>query len=191
MGEKAEYRSAIRSRENILRAFAELLSEKGSVKIKINELVKRADVNRSTFYAHYRNIYDVLNEIENEIIGKLFSFLDSFSHVDLLYNPIPFILKIGAELEKNRTFYRLLIETEGSINFLNRLKDIFIQKILADKKAYSKIKKPKEFIVCMNLLAGGAAGLICDWTTGKIDMPMRDIANIINDISMTSMKKYL
>ena len=53
MGEKAEYRSAVRSRENIRKAYVELIHEKGTIEITVKELVERADVNRSTFYAHY------------------------------------------------------------------------------------------------------------------------------------------
>src|SRR5512136_692377 len=77
MGEKAEYRSAMRSRENLRKAYVELIHEKGTVNITVKELVERADVNRSTFYAHYQDIYAVLEEIENEIVQKMSTFLDA------------------------------------------------------------------------------------------------------------------
>ena len=48
--EKKEYRSALRSRKMIRQAFFELLKEKSFEKITVTDVVKKADVNRSTFY---------------------------------------------------------------------------------------------------------------------------------------------
>ena len=191
MGNKAEYRSAVRSRENIRRAYAELIHEKGTTEISVTELAERADVNRSTFYAHYRDIYAVLEEIENEVIQKMYAFLDASEHTELLYNPLPFLMRIGTELERNKDFYRLLIETKGSVPFTQKLKEVFLKRIPTDKKAFSAIKQQTEFLVCINLLAGGGVGVCCDWLIGKIDRPMEELVNIINDILLASMRQYL
>lgn len=191
MGEKAEYRSAVRSRENIRRAYVELIHEKNTVDITVKEVVERADVNRSTFYAHYQDIYAVLEEIENEIVQKLFAFLDASEHTELLYNPLPFLIRIGSELEHHREFYRLLIETNGSVAFTQKLKDVFLERMLTDQKAFRQVRRQREFLACMNLLASGAVGLYSDWLTGKIDLPMPELANIINDIAMNAMRQYI
>jgi AcrR family transcriptional regulator len=191
MGEKAEYRSAVRSRESIRRAFAELIHEKGTIDITVKELIYKADVNRSTFYAHYQDIYAVLEEIENEVVQKLFAFLDASEHTELLYNPLPFLVRIGTELERNRDFYRLLIETNGSVAFTQKLKDVFLERMLTDRMAFSKIRRQREFLACMNLLASRAVGLYCDWVAGKVDIPMPELANIVNDIAMNAMRQYI
>lgn len=191
MGEKAEYRSALRSRERIRKAYAELIHEKGPNEITVKELVDKADVNRSTFYAHYQDIYAVLEEIENEVIQKLFAYVDASEHTELLYNPLPFLMRIGAELERNKNFYRLLIETNGSVAFTQKLKDVFLKRMLIDKKAFSQVRRQREFLACMNFLASGAVGLFSDWLTDKINMSMPDLANIVNDIAVNAMRHYI
>jgi AcrR family transcriptional regulator len=70
MGEKAEYKSAIRSRRLIRQAFIELMKEKELEKITVTDIVKRADINRGTFYAHYKYTRAVIEQIENEIIER-------------------------------------------------------------------------------------------------------------------------
>ena len=191
MREKAEYRSAVRSREKIRQAYVELIHEKGTVDITVKELVERADVNRSTFYAHYQDIYAVIEEIEDEIVQKMFAFLDISEHSGLLYNPLPFMLRIGIELEQNREFYRLLVETSGSVAFLRKLKAAFLDRLLTDKKVFGQIRRQREFLVCMTLLAGGSIDVVSDWITGKINMPMQELANILNDIAMDTMRRYV
>lgn len=84
-------RSSIKTRALIKSTFAEMLSEKKEInKITVTELVKRADINRGTFYSHYDDVYGVAEDYENELIDKFFddarligsqdidSFTDSF-----------------------------------------------------------------------------------------------------------------
>lgn len=56
MGERKVYKSALRSRKWIRQAFMELLREKEFEKITVTDIVNRADINRSTFYAHYPDV---------------------------------------------------------------------------------------------------------------------------------------
>ncbi|HNB53818.1 MAG TPA: TetR/AcrR family transcriptional regulator, partial [Anaerolineales bacterium] len=71
MGEKAEYRSSIRSKRLIRQAFVELLKEKDLEKITVTNIITRANINRGTFYAHYQDVRAVIEQIENEIIDKM------------------------------------------------------------------------------------------------------------------------
>jgi AcrR family transcriptional regulator len=74
MGEKAEYKSAIRSRRLIRQAFIELMNEKEIDNITVTDIVKRADINRGTFYAHYKYTRAVIEQIKNDTIEKCGSF---------------------------------------------------------------------------------------------------------------------
>ena len=49
--------SSKKTRNLIKNTFAEMLSEKKEInKISVTELVKRADINRGTFYTHYNDM---------------------------------------------------------------------------------------------------------------------------------------
>ena len=60
---KAEYRSSLRSKKLITDALGELLDEKTLDKITVTDIVKKANINRGTFYAHYDNVNDVVTSI--------------------------------------------------------------------------------------------------------------------------------
>ena len=55
----------------IRQAFTMLLEEKPIQRISVTELCRKAGVNRSTFYAHYQDIYDLLDKIEEEMLEEL------------------------------------------------------------------------------------------------------------------------
>lgn len=71
---KAPYRNAIRSKESIKKALISLLEQKQDIsEITVSEIVELADVNRGTFYNHYNNIMDVVEELENNLLDGLTS----------------------------------------------------------------------------------------------------------------------
>lgn len=51
------------------KAFLELLSRKPIQSISVRELCEEAGINRSTFYAHYKDVYDLREQIETEMLS--------------------------------------------------------------------------------------------------------------------------
>lgn len=80
----------VRKTEKAIRsAFCQLLKEKAANKITIRELTERAEINKSTFYAHYDTIQDLIAALEQESIQYILSNLENF-HL-LFQNPDQFI----------------------------------------------------------------------------------------------------
>ena len=126
MGMKAEYRSAKRSRMLIRQAYTELLKEKDLNKITVTDIVNRADINRGTFYAHYPDVRGVTEEIENEFIDKMLNILSKFKYNKFFKNPTPLLLETSRFLEKDEKFYKILIQSNNSEIFLEKLKKYFL-----------------------------------------------------------------
>ena len=60
-----------KTRAQLRQGLAELLKEKSLKEITVKELVEKVDINRSTFYLHYADIYDMMEKIENELTGDI------------------------------------------------------------------------------------------------------------------------
>ena len=58
-------------RRRIINAFMELRAVREIEKISIVELVAKADVNKSTFYAYYHDIYDLSEQLQEEVIDRI------------------------------------------------------------------------------------------------------------------------
>ena len=66
--------SSRKTRARIKTAFAEIINEKKSLsKVTVTEIVKRADITRSTFYTHYDDIYDVAIDYQMDTFHLLIS----------------------------------------------------------------------------------------------------------------------
>ena len=57
-----------KTKRSIINAFLELRSKMPLEKIRINELCRIAEINKSTFYAHYQDIYQLSEEVEQEVL---------------------------------------------------------------------------------------------------------------------------
>ncbi|MCS0542790.1 TetR/AcrR family transcriptional regulator, partial [Aeromonas veronii] len=55
-----------------------LLKEKPIATITVKEICEVADINRSTFYAHYSDQFDLLKKIEEEIIEDMITYLNQY-----------------------------------------------------------------------------------------------------------------
>ncbi|WP_165422961.1 TetR/AcrR family transcriptional regulator [Ktedonosporobacter rubrisoli] len=56
-----------RTRKLLVQAFIELTIEKGFAALTVSDITERAMVNRSTFYRHYQDKYDLLNQYMAEL----------------------------------------------------------------------------------------------------------------------------
>lgn len=89
-----------KTRSAIQNALFDLLNEKELSKISISELCRRAQINRKTFYRHYRDTADIIEELENSLLGELSAILrignNSIFDVGAVFR------NISAAIEKNR-----------------------------------------------------------------------------------------
>ena len=119
--------SSIKTRNLIKKKFAELINEKKQLnKITVTELVKRANLTRSTFYTHYDNIYEVAQDYQLQTIELLCSEdLKLYSKQDIT-NYFKNILKC---LKDNEKTYKMLLSADESVLFLKQLKENATHKI--------------------------------------------------------------
>ncbi len=119
--------SSLKTRNLIKQTFAELINEKKQLeKITVTQLVQKAGITRSTFYTHYDNIYAVANDYQMQTIDLLCSDdLKLHSKKDIL----EYFNNIIKCLKENEETYKLLLSTDESLLFLEKLNKIARNKI--------------------------------------------------------------
>lgn len=111
-----------RTCKSIVKAFKELLKEKDYEKISISDITRRAEINRKTFYYHFKDIHDlVVWTFDNEAIEHMrkFDMVTDYKEaikfiMDYLEENEAFVSKIaqGVAVAELRTFlYKDLYET--------------------------------------------------------------------------------
>lgn len=169
--EKREYRSAVRSRERILEALAEFLKEKPLEKITVQEVAARADVNRSTFYAHFDNVPNVIHRRVGEANHAIARVISSNAREGEVPDP-GFMLTAFADLfSENESFWHAVFSSGIGTDLLEQVRSYFAD--YAEQAWPSRFAKdPVQRRVQISAITGCAAGLYRDWLTGKLPLPL-------------------
>ena len=64
-----------KTKKGIISAFLELRSKKAIEKITVKALCEKAEINKSTFYTHFKDIYDLSEYLETKIANEIVSSL--------------------------------------------------------------------------------------------------------------------
>ena len=89
-----------KTKRAIRSAFYELIREKPLEKITVREIAERAEINKTTFYAHYETVYDLVDQLEQEAVAEVISQLNTVQ--GLLSSPRTFVREMYALLSKNQ-----------------------------------------------------------------------------------------
>lgn len=162
-------KSSFKTRKKIKETFAVLMKEKKQInKIKVVDLVKVADITRSSFYNHYDSIYDVETEIENDFL-ELINF-DSID-VNSLESINIYVDELIDRLIVEEEFYKMLMIGSDSSFFLNKLNKLFIKK-LYDVTSNLNFDNKELFI---NFYVDGCMSLFIRFFKGEISQDLNDI----------------
>lgn len=173
---KKEYKSALRSKKWIREAYLDLLKTKEQNDITITDIVSKADINRSTFYAHYAGVWDIDNELQDEIIAKMLEILKNFKYNTFFDNPAPMLLELSRLIEQDLDMYKLLLSTSTSNNFIEKLKKVFVDYMFKNTDFPTEIKHTLALQIRITYFAGGIVNAYINWLRGELDCSANDIA---------------
>ena len=178
MEEKRRNKNALRSRKLLINAYIELTKELGAEKVSVTKIVERADLNRSTFYAHFSCPDDILLSLENEAIETLLKIMSEVPLGRFLKDPLPLLSEIAAFIDENKEYYELIVSNQRSQSFFYNIKEILVSKLMEDKETLATANNPHIIQANLRFFAGGCMSLLNDWFSGKIDMSPDEITKM-------------
>lgn len=120
--------------DNLIRdAFVKLIDEKGFKNITINDIANKAMINRSTFYLHYIDKYDLLDKTVEEAIEKIIQLVTPETHIingkleyDSFVKNIECILKT---IEDDALLYKIILDDKEMLGIERNLENVLKKKL--------------------------------------------------------------
>ena len=98
----------VKTKKNIREAFIEMRKKHSLDEIKVNALCEKAMVNKTTFYNHYQDIYELSEELESEVLDNFFN---NFTDINqMLTDANRFINGMHAVLEAENDMLRVIFK---------------------------------------------------------------------------------
>ena len=158
-----------------------LLQEKSINEITVTELTEVADINRATFYFYYTDIFDMLDQIQNEAYEMFEDVLQGTE--DSVNSPEAFAKYIENILifcKTNSAIAKFVITREYSNNkVLKRIAKLLAKNVPVAKETFSQ-DDPRRFI--LNFALNALTGTVVDWMDDGMIIPPGTMAEFIADM---------
>lgn len=168
--------------------FFNLLKEKPLNRITVKEICEQADINRTTFYRYYEDPFDLMDQIEKELLDSFQSYIRTFANRDIKSA----IEAMFSAIANNREVYQILISENGDRQYIHRMVTDSYHIFRKNwEKQYPKLTENQ----CRWLyyyIAQGCVTITIDWLNSGMKESPAEMASFIAEIDHTVLDhKYI
>lgn len=178
------FKTAVKFDEALLR----LLEKKPFEYITVSEISKEAGVNRSTFYLHYENTSDLLEETSRYIIDKFVSYFSSEEQSFILWRDNCDITELNfinskylnpylSFIKENRKLFATVIEQPVTFKSDRVFEDLFKNIFNPILERFSYPENERRYVMMFYLK--GLTALITEWLRDDCDKSVGEMTEII------------
>lgn len=187
------------TREKIINALIHLMEEKSFEKISVLDIINNIHINRGTFYLHFFDKYNLLEQIENEIFDDLnncftsnnfnqliieASMINSSSkNTETFYHIKQFLTDIYASIDKHADIIKVLLSRNGSLSTSYKFNSFFKKTIINNIGFIIKNKEtkiPKDYIFAIAI--GVHYNIVIEWINKTKRESPQELAEIATSV---------
>ncbi|KEO85102.1 TetR/AcrR family transcriptional regulator [Tumebacillus flagellatus] len=175
-----------RTRQLLRKALLDLIEERGLDRITVRDLTERAEINRGTFYLHYRDVPDLMEQLKQEIFEGLTqvavklqpSELQKHAEQDLVYPPM---VQLLSYFKSNGDFFHVMFGPNGDFGFPMQIKAFMKERLYLhlfdDLPEDASAPVPRDYLIAF--IASANIGLLTHWIQSGMDLPVEEVALIL------------
>lgn len=183
---KPEDRRIRRTRKLLRQGLAELMNEKDFKDITVKEITDRVDLNRGTFYLHYRDTYDLLEKVENELIETFESLIENYHPTEENSSAFVIIDQVYDYITENLDICKILFFNDSSTHYENKLLSIISSKGFEINSRLFTGKDLKLAEYTSYFMACGMLGLVKKWLSEDMPIPKDNMVSMMDRIIANS-----
>ena len=186
---KQDDRRVRRTKKILKTSLAKLLLEKKINNITVKELVDLADINRGTFYLHYTDIYNLLEQIEKDMFSELEEMSNEFANSEAKRSPQFFTRQVFQYVADNRDLCKMLLGPYGDMAFVERLKSMVEEKsyfYLMETCSEQDVQSYKYFAA---FAVSGCVGLLQNWIENGMKVSVEELSNFADSLIQFGIEK--
>ena len=182
MQEETQDRRIKRTKMLLQNALVDLMLEKAVGKISVKELTQKADVNRSTFYLHYLDIYDMLEQMENEFVETIQGFFHDFFTPLPTSMPLTLFVNISEWLEQDKEYYVKLLRGSASGYIFEELESRIRDEFLTLLYLIFLDEESLDLRTRVNFTVSGTVGVLRMWVMEGGNISLVELSETIDDL---------
>jgi len=174
-----EDRRVRKTKKALRESLAELLMEKNIQNITVRELTDKADVHRSTFYANFKDIFDLYKQVEDVMIQEINDIISDKYNFDAKV----FFGALFRYISDNKKVCRLVLGGNGNSTFSNRISCLLKDSCVSCWREEYSLTAPAEAIEpYAHFFLSGSLGIVGEWAACNFERPAEELMIMLADI---------
>lgn len=162
----------------IKNSFIKLLRKQPVNKITVKDVCALAEINRATFYKHYADCFDLLKQIEEEMIAELRLLVQESphkNHTDMFRDMFSKIKEVGE-------LYITITSEYGDTTFPNRILSLCYEQMYPsfENQFPNMSRTKKEWLYYFS--ASGCSGVLNHWINTGMKEDATELSKFIGDL---------
>lgn len=172
-----EYSCVKRTKRSFENSLAELSKQKPLNKITVKMLCEHAQLSRNAFYFHYKDINDLIEDIENSLVEEALGNFDNYKQLGFPKNIRVTIVALIEMVEEKKDLCKMLFENSDS--FTERLSKAFCDFNYQYYVEYHGTKDRTSFDFFYMFISKGFYGLVKYWLDNPDKMSKNELVGLI------------
>ncbi len=180
--EKKTDRRVLKTKRAIRNAFAKLMAEKDINDITIMELAETADINRKTFYKYYSGVYQVVEDIERDILNSYERLLGGVKFKQYMDAPYSLFERFSQLINMDPEFFGYLLTMNGNVSLITRIMRLLKEKTCEVMVAQLDVE-PYKADIMIDFVLSGMLSVYQHWFVSDRSVPSDELSQIISTMS--------
>lgn len=175
------------TREKLMNAFWEIFSQNGLSKTTVGAITRLAGYNRGTFYQYFKDVYDLLEQLQNEIVEDIEKTLTD----KILNNPpqtMTDFSHVCASVMAPYTDKICILSRDNKSSFTSKFKEKFRDHIPVILDVF---KNNDDFEFILSYIVSSLLGLINYWYESNKEMSTEKFINMVHILISDGVYGYI
>ena len=177
-----------KTKKQLRQALMHLMAEKPSRSISVRELAERADINRGTFYIHYRDVDDLLQRLEDEMAERLILVCRKHAHSSGEGSAYPYLADLYRFARDNADLCLVLLGPNGDRAYTERICAILRDCFLRDFVGRFYGGDPERLSYFCHFIVSGNLSLTLKWLQNGAKESPEEMAELAGTLIMDGVR---
>jgi AcrR family transcriptional regulator len=174
-----------RTQKLLMAALLELAVQKGFSGVSVSDITKHAGINRATFYRHYQDKFDLLNQYAQTVYELLDAPLESRLRTSSEGNAEQMaagLVRIFEHIRANARFYRVMLGKNGDPVFAEKIRQ-YVQKRIR-RSLPAELQKDERWVeLYLSSSSSASIGAVMWWLEHEMPYSAEEMARISYQLS--------
>lgn len=181
-------RRVIRTKRAIRNALISLLAEKDVNEISVKDIADAADVDRKTVYNYYSGVYEIRNEVENEIVGLFEQGVKDLDVRNNINNPLRMFEILTDVINSNIDLYGQLFKIDANSNIIRKVNSVLRDKV-RDGLKDAELENC-DYELCADFVTSGMVSVYQRWfNTGRVK-PLEELSKEAGTLVLNGLRCF-